>query len=762
MKEIYHIEGMTCASCSSAVERVTGRLPGVISSSVNLTTAKLTIEYEEGKVAPDLIMEKVRKAGFGISPYHKEKQIAKKDVRQKEEEEEDKKFKASRLRLVIAIAFAIPLLYISMGHMVPWDMPLPAFLDTHNHIAVQNFAVAQLILTIPILICGSKFYTNGFHTLFRGNPNMDTLVAVGTSAAFVYSLVMTFRVPYNMDAVHNLYYESAAVVVTLVMLGKYLESRSKRKTTQAIRKMMELAPDTAVLVVNGIEREVPVSELRENDVVIIKAGSKVPIDGVVIEGSSSVDESMLTGESIPVEKQAADMVIGGSQNFNGMLLVRVTCVGEDTTLAKIVKLMEDAQGKKAPISKIADKVAGYFVPVVMVIAVAAALIWLVLGHDLAFVLTIFVSVLVIACPCALGLATPTAIMVGTGLGASHGILIKSGEALETAHHINTVVLDKTGTITEGKPKVVAIFTKGYSREEILSFTAAVETGSEHPLARAIVEEYHNSVKGKEPAIEQFENKTGLGVEAILSESGKRIAVGNEKLMQSYGKDAVSTEYRAAAEEMAKQGQTPIYVMIDGKPEGIIGVADTIKATSRDAVKALKSLGLTVYMLTGDHKVTAEAIAKKAEVDHIIAEVMPGDKADVVKKLQSEGNRVMMVGDGINDAPALIQADVGVAIGSGSDIAIDSADLVLMRSDLMDVYRAVNLSKLTIRNIKQNLFWAFIYNIIGIPIAAGLLYPLTQMLLSPMLGGFAMSLSSVCVVTNALSLRYKRLDVKRRA
>ncbi|WP_312100076.1 heavy metal translocating P-type ATPase [Lachnoclostridium sp.] len=754
MKEIYNIEGMTCASCSSAVERVTGRLPGVISSSVNLTTAKLTIEYEDDKVTPDLIMEKVKKAGFGISPYHKEHQIDEKAVRQKEEEETEKKFRASRTRLIVAIIFAVPLLYISMGHMVPWKMPLPAFLDMHH--MPFNFAVAQLILTIPVLVCGSKFYTNGFHTLFKGNPNMDTLVAVGTSAAFIYSVVMTIRIPYNSDAVNNLYYESAAVVVTLVMLGKYLESRSKRKTTQAIRKMMELAPDTAMLVENGVEREVPVSELRKNDVVIIKAGSKVPIDGIVIEGSSSVDESMLTGESIPVEKQIDDMVIGGSQNFNGMLLVRVTSVGEDTTLAKIVKLMEDAQGKKAPISKIADKVAGYFVPVVMIIAVVSAIIWLLLGHDLAFVLTIFVSVLVIACPCALGLATPTAIMVGTGLGASHGILIKSGEALETAHHIDTVVLDKTGTITEGKPKVVEVFTKNYSREQILKFTAAVEAGSEHPLARAIVEEYHSSVKEKEPAIEQFENKTGLGVEAILSESGKKIAVGNEKLMLSYGKDAVSKEYHMAADQMAMQGQTPIYVMIDGKLEGITGVADTIKSTSREAVEALKSLGLTVYMLTGDHKVTAEAIAKKAKVDHIIAEVLPGDKAEVVKKLQAEGNKVMMVGDGINDAPALIQADVGVAIGSGSDIAIDSADLVLMRSDLMDVYRAVHLSKLTIRNIKQNLFWAFIYNIIGIPIAAGLLYPFTGMLLSPMLGGFAMSLSSVCVVTNALSLRYKRL------
>lgn len=758
MKEIYTIEGMTCASCSSAVERVTSRLPGVLSSSVNLTTGKLTIEYEEGKVTPDLIMEKVKKAGFGIIPYHKEKEVDEKAAREKEEQEAEKKFRASRNRLIIAIIFAVPLLYISMGHMVPWPMPLPAFL--HMHHEPLNFALAQLILTIPVLLCGSKFYTNGFHTLLKGNPNMDTLVAVGTSAAFLYSLVMTIRIPSHMDAVNSLYYESAAVVVTLVMLGKYLESRSKRKTTQAIRKMMELAPDTAILLDQGVEREVKVSQLRTDDIVIIKAGSRVPIDGIVLEGSSSVDESMLTGESIPVEKQPGDMVIGGSQNFNGMLQIHVSCVGEDTTLAKIVKLMEDAQGKKAPISKIADKVAGYFVPVVMGIAVVAAILWFFLGYDLSFVLNIFVSVLVIACPCALGLATPTAIMVGTGLGASHGILIKSGEALETAHHIDTVVLDKTGTITEGKPKVVDVVTNKFKRTQILSYAAAVEAGSEHPLAKAIVEEYHQISKEKEPAISQFENKTGLGVEAIISQNGLKIAVGNEKLMLSYGLDAVSHEFHVAAEQMAKQGQTPIYVMIDGKLEGIIGVADTMKATSKDAVNAMKSMGLTVYMLTGDHKVTAEAIASKAEVDHVIAEVLPGDKAKVVKELQEQGKKVMMVGDGINDAPALIQADVGVAIGSGSDIAIDSADLVLMRSDLMDVYRAVHLSKLTIRNIKQNLFWAFIYNIIGIPIAAGLLYPFTETLMSPMIAGFAMSLSSVCVVTNALSLRYKRLDIRR--
>lgn len=754
MKEIYTIEGMTCASCSSAVERVTSRLPGVLSSSVNLTTGKLTIEYEEDKVTPDLIMEKVKKAGFGIIPFLKEKEVDEKAAREKEEQETEKKFRASRNRLIIAIVFAIPLLYISMGHMVPWPMPLPAFL--HMHHEPLNFALAQLILTIPVLLCGSKFYTNGFHTLLKGNPNMDTLVAVGTSAAFLYSLVMTIRIPSHMDAVNSLYYESAAVVVTLVMLGKYLESRSKRKTTQAIRKMMELAPDTAILLDQGVEREVKVSQLRTDDIVVIKAGSKVPIDGIVLEGSSSVDESMLTGESIPVEKQPGDMVIGGSQNFNGMLQIRVSCVGEDTTLAKIVKLMEDAQGKKAPISKIADKVAGYFVPVVMGIAVVAAILWFFLGYDISFVLNIFVSVLVIACPCALGLATPTAIMVGTGLGASHGILIKSGEALETAHHIDTVVLDKTGTITEGKPKVVDVVTNKFKRTQILSYAAAVEAGSEHPLAKAIVEEYHQISKEKEPSISQFENKTGLGVEAIISQNGLKIAVGNEKLMLSYGSDAVSPEFHVAAKQMAKQGQTPIYVMIDGNLEGIIGVADTMKATSKDAVNAMKSMGLTVYMLTGDHKVTAEAIASKAEVDHVIAEVLPGDKAKVVKELQEQGKKVMMVGDGINDAPALIQADVGVAIGSGSDIAIDSADLVLMRSDLMDVYRAVHLSKLTIRNIKQNLFWAFIYNIIGIPIAAGLLYPFTETLMSPMIAGFAMSLSSVCVVTNALSLRYKRL------
>ncbi|MDD5934912.1 MAG: heavy metal translocating P-type ATPase [Clostridiales bacterium] len=752
MREIYIITGMSCAACSSAVERVTRKLPGVIVSDVNLTMGRLTIEYDENQVTPEKIMEKVKKAGFGIELYVPEKEHSEEKISEREEKQKES-YRNQKRRLITAIIFSIPLLYVSMGHMVPWPMPLPKFLSMHD--APLNYALLQLILTIPILISGRKFYINGFQTLFKANPNMDTLVAVGTSAAFIYSLVMTALIPRNHVMVHHLYYESAAVVVTLVMLGKFLESRSKEKTTNAIKGMMELAPDTAILWRDDKESEVKVKDLSVGDVVVVKAGMRVPIDGIVISGNSSVDESMLTGESIPIEKEVDDIVIGGSQNNNGMLFIRVTRVGEDTTLSKIVKLMEEAQGKKAPISKVADKVAGVFVPVVMCIAIVAAVIWLLTGQSFTFGLTIFVSVLVIACPCALGLATPTAIMVGTGLGASHGILIKSGEALEITHSVDTIVLDKTGTITEGCPEVVEIESTIMEKEKLLAIVASVEQGSEHPLAKAIVMAYNDSNQKYRYTIKDFINESGMGVQATLVETNQRIWIGNAKMCQRMQIDY--SEFQESADEMAKKGQTPIFVLIDGNFAGVIGVADTIKETSTQAIDKLKSMGLKVYMLTGDNQLAAKAIGKQAHVDEVIAEVLPQDKADVVKRLQEEGKKVCMVGDGINDAPSLIQADVGIAIGSGSDIAIDSADLVLMRSDLMDVYRSIRLSKLTIRNIKQNLFWAFIYNTIGIPIAAGVLYPFTGILLSPMIGGLAMSLSSVCVVSNALRLRYQRLD-----
>lgn len=749
-KEVYKIEGMTCASCSSAVERVTRKLEGVIRSDVNLTTNRMTIEYDENKVNPELIMSKVLKTGYGIAMDVKKEELDKKV----EEDQEDKKLLKVRRRLIIAVIFALPLLYLSMGHMLPFTLPVPDVISMHHN--PLNFALIQLILTIPILIAGRNFYIIGFKTLIRGNPNMDSLVAIGTSSAFIYSFIMTILIPTDGGAVHKLYYESAAVVVTLVMLGKYMEGRSKSKTSGAIKKLMELTPDTAIVLRNEKEVEVSIEELEICDIVVIKPGARVPLDGMVIAGNSSVDESMLTGESIPVEKGLEDEVIGGSINYNGVLQVKIKRVGEDTVLSKIIKLMEDAQGKKAPISKVADKVAGYFVPAVIGIAVVSSLIWLLLGHDLAFVLTIFVSVLVIACPCALGLATPTAIMVGTGLGASHGILIKSGEALETTHKIKAVVLDKTGTITEGKPKVVEVVSKRLNKEELLNIAAAVEISSEHPLAKAIVD----AAKDSRERAENFNSVTGMGVEATLVSDGKRVLVGNGKLLGERG--ISKEEYKEETERMASRGQTPMYVVIyengsdRGVLEGVISVADTIKKTSLEAIERIKQLGIKVYMLTGDNKLTASYIGDQVHVDEVIAEVLPGDKAQVVKKLQEEGRKVMMVGDGINDAPALVQADVGTAIGNGSDVAIESSDIVLMKSDLNDVYKAIKLSRLTINNIKQNLFWAFFYNTIGIPIAAGALYLINGTLLSPMLGGFAMSLSSVCVVINALRLRSKKL------
>ena len=736
----YTITGMTCAACSSAVERVTRKMDGVVESNVNLTTALLTITYDESKVTPELIIKKVDRAGFGAELY----------VEKKKEEPKEDDLKKTRNRLICNIILALPLLYICLGHMLPIHLPLPAFMDMHK--APLTFALVQMILTIIVLINGRKFYIVGFKALVKGNPNMDSLVAIGTGSAFLYSFVMTIGILKDPACVHNLYYESAAVVVTLVMLGKYMESRSKGKTSEAIRKLMELAPDTAIVLRNGEQMEVPVEQVSIGEMILIKPGSRIPLDGIVVEGTTSVDESMLTGESIPVEKELDDEVIGGSVNYHGAVTVKVTRVGSDTTLAKIVRMMEDAQGKKAPISKLADTVAGYFVPTVMGIAVIAAIVWTVLGHDITFVLKVFVSVLVIACPCALGLATPTAIMVGTGLGANHGILIKSGEALEISHKVDAVVLDKTGTITVGKPAITAVISRQISEEELLKIAASCEQVSEHPLGQAIVD------GAKERGIQlekvtEFQSITGQGIEAELNET--RYFIGNKKLCVNQKVDFA--EYENDAINIANKGQTPMFVGTAGKVIGIVAVADTLKETSVEAIQKMKHLGVEVYMLTGDNQLTADYIGKKVGVDHVIAEVLPNDKASVVESLQKEGKCVMMVGDGINDAPALVQADVGVAIGSGSDIALDSSDIVLMKSDLNDVYKAIKLSKQTIRNIKQNLFWAFFYNACGIPLAAGLLYPINGMLLSPIIGGFAMSLSSVCVVSNALRLRKTKLD-----
>lgn len=749
--EVYNITGMSCAACSSAVERVTRKLEGVKESSVNLTTAKMTITYDETAVTPDMIVGKVEKAGFGAALAAADKSLREQDEKLFKEQEEQ--LEVAKSRLIIAACFAVPLFYISMGHMLPFTLPLPGFLDMDTH--PLNFALAQMILAIPVLICGKKFYVGGLKALFKGNPNMDSLVAIGTGSAFLYSLVMTFTIPSNPMHTHHLYYESAAVVVTLVMLGKYLESRSKGKTSEAIRKLMELAPDTAVVLADGVEREVETGLVRTGQHIIIKPGSRIPLDGVIIEGSGSVDESMLTGESIPVEKNPGDPVIGGSMNFTGAMEVEVTHTGEDTTLARIIRLIEDAQGKKAPISKLADQVAGVFVPVVMIIAAAAALLWwLVGGQELSFVLTIFVAVLVIACPCALGLATPTAIMVGTGVGASHGILIKSGEALEICHKTNAVILDKTGTITAGKPQVtdILVFDADYTEDEILRIAASCEQMSEHPLGQAIVAAAEaRNLKLERP--QQFQSYTGAGIAALYQ--GRQTAIGNNRLLARLGID-LDEQISGPAGELAGQGKTPMYLVVEQRVAGIISVADTIKASSIEAVEKIKSMGIDVYMLTGDNRQTAEYIGAQAHIDHVVAQVLPEDKARVVADLQKEGKTVMMVGDGINDAPALVQADVGCAIGSGSDIALESGDVVLMKSNLMDVYRAIRLSRATIRNIKQNLFWAFFYNSLGIPVAAGVLYLFGGPLLSPMLGGFAMSLSSVCVVSNALRLKTIKL------
>ena len=736
----YTITGMTCAACSSAVERVTRKMDGVAESNVNLTTALLTITYDESKVTPELIIKKIDRAGFGAEVY----------VEQKKEEPKEDDLKKTRNRLICNIILALPLLYICLGHMLPIHLPLPAFMDMNK--APLGFALVQMILTIIVLINGRKFYLVGFKALAKGNPNMDSLVAIGTGSAFLYSFIMTIGIFKDPACVHNLYYESAAVVVTLVMLGKYMEGRSKGKTSEAIRKLMELAPDTAIVLRNEEQVEVPVEQVAIGELILIKPGSRIPLDGIVVEGNTSVDESMLTGESIPVEKEVGDEMIGGSVNYHGAVTVKVTRVGSDTTLAKIVRMMEDAQGKKAPISKLADTVAGYFVPVVMTIAVIAAVVWTILGHDITFVLTAFVSVLVIACPCALGLATPTAIMVGTGLGANHGILIKSGEALEISHKVDAVVLDKTGTITVGKPAITAVISHQMQKEELLKIAASCEQVSEHPVGQAIVEGAKTSGIQLEKAMD-FQSITGQGIEAVLD--GKQYFIGNKKLCINQNIDF--SEYEDDAIRIANKGQTPMFVATNGKVIGIVAVADTLKETSPEAIRKMKELGVEVYMLTGDNRLTADYIGKKVGVDHVIAEVLPNDKASVVENLQKQGKCVMMVGDGINDAPALVQADVGVAIGSGSDIALDSSDIVLMKSDLNDVYKAIKLSKKTIRNIKQNLFWAFFYNACGIPLAAGLLYPINGMLLSPIIGGFAMSFSSVCVVSNALRLRKTKLD-----
>ncbi|OHD72671.1 MAG: copper-translocating P-type ATPase [Spirochaetes bacterium RBG_13_68_11] len=741
------IGGMTCASCSARIEKVVGRLDGVAEVSVNLATEKADVQYDPTRVRLSAIKRTITDAGY--TP----REIDTSDAVDKDAERKAREIRTMWTKFIVAAAVAVPLLYLAMGHMLPGvRFPLPWFLDPMQYPLL--FALVQIVLVIPAIVAGNRFYRVGVKALWHRAPNMDSLIAIGTAAAVLYSLYSTWRIIIgDFAAVEDLYFETAAVIIALILLGKTLETVSKGKTSQAIKKLMGLAPKTAVVIHDGKETEIPISEVEVGDLVRVKPGEKVPVDGEVVDGYTSVDESMLTGESIPVEKKAGDPVTGASINKNGAITFRATRVGSDTALAQIVKLVEQAQGSKAPIAQLADVVSGYFVPIVMLIALAAGAAWFISGQSVVFSMTVFTAVLVIACPCALGLATPTAIMVGTGKGAENGILIKGGAALEEAHRIQTVVLDKTGTITEGAPVVTDVLpADGIGEDALLQLAASAEKGSEHPLGDAILLRAEERGVAVLP-LEAFQALPGRGIEARIG--GKQVLLGNGKLMgeRSVGLGQLS----ATSDRLAAHGKTPMFVAVDGRPAGIIAVADVPKQSSAAAVAKMREIGLEVVMITGDNSRTAQAIADQVGVDRVFAEVLPGEKAESVKRLQAEGRKVAMVGDGINDAAALAQANVGIAIGSGTDVAIESADIVLMRSDLMDVAAAIRLSKATIRTIKQNLFWAFCYNVLGIPIAAGLLYLLGGPLLNPIFAAAAMSLSSVSVVSNALRLR--RLNLR---
>lgn len=738
----FMVEGMTCAACSKSAERSLKKTEGVVSATVNIATEKASVEYDPEITNIDDLRKSIEKVGFHM-------------ILEDEEDELEGNDNMLR-RFIVAIVFATLVFIVSMGPMI--GLALPEFISPHHN--PKNYAIVQLILTIPVLIAGRNFYINGFKSIFNKSPNMDSLVAVSTSAAFLYSLANTYRMFSNETFLNMLlethkhlplYYESATMIIALIMLGKYLEARSKEKTSQAIKSLMELQAKTAIVEIDGMEKEVAIEEVKVGDIIIVKPGQKIPVDGKIIFGSTSVDESMLTGESIPVEKTIDNYVTGSSINKNGFIKFKAEKVGKDTTLYQIIKLVEDAQNKKAPIANLADVVSGVFVPIVMTIAIVSALLWYFIGGSgFEFALTIFISVLVIACPCALGLATPTAIMVGTGKGAENGILIKGGDSLESAHKITTVAFDKTGTITNGKPIVTDLYIvdNNFSKEEIISFISSAESSSEHPLADSIVEyAKENNIAIENP--DSFKSITGKGIEANIS--GNKVLLGNKKLLES-NSIKIESDLLEKSEKLASQGKTPMYISINQNATAIVAVADTIKDSSKETIEKLHSMGIKVAMITGDNEKTAKAIAKEVGIDIVKADVLPSEKSQVIKDLQSSDEFVAMVGDGINDSPALAQANVGIAIGNGTDVAIESADIVLMKDDLMDVANSIKLSKETIRNIKQNLFWAFGYNIIGIPFAAGFFYIFGGPLLNPMIAAAAMSLSSVSVVTNALRLK----------
>lgn len=746
MSRKFDVTGMTCSACSAHVEKSVSKLVGEGNVTVSLLTNSMQVECDDKKVSDYEIIKAVEDAGYGAAVAGAVKSSEKK------ESVVDNELKEMKTRLIVSFIFLIPLMYVSMGSMV--GLPQPSFLSGHGN--AVSFAFTQFLMCLPILYVNRKYFQVGFKTLWHRAPNMDSLIAVGSTAALVYGIFAIYRMSYGLGVGNeelvmkyhmDLYFESAVMILTLITLGKYLETRSRRKTSEAISKLTELAPETAVIETENGEKEIPIEQLAIGDIVIVKPGARIPADGTVVDGTSAVDESALTGESIPVEKAVGDKIIAASINKNGFLKFKAEKVGSETTLAQIIQLVEDASASKAPIAKLADKIAGVFVPIVMVIALITAIAWLALGYEFEFALSCAISVLVISCPCALGLATPVAIMVGTGKGAENGILIKSAEALETLHLVKTVIMDKTGTITEGNPVVTDILSDGISEDELLKIAASVEKPSEHPLAGAIIE----AAEEKNIALKEINEFTAVSGRGIIAESdGKTIYAGNKKMMDENG--ISSNGFEDKEKKLSEEGKTVLYFAEKDKILGIIAVQDVPKQTSKAAIRQFKKLGIDVVMLTGDSKRTAEAIAKNLGITNVVAEVMPQDKEAVVRSFQEEGGITAMIGDGINDAPALARANVGVAIGAGTDVAIESADIVLMKSDLMDAVTAVKLSRATIKNVKENLFWAFFYNTICIPLAAGLWYPMFGIKLNPMIGAAAMSLSSVCVVTNALRLK----------